>query len=112
MSTGMTRIPSLSLLSCAAVLLVLLPPPIASAQQYLGNARQRCQGSVTITTPGGTLQVRPFEARSAEVNNSTVRWQCTDQQQAADIQCPPHTNKVLVDRSQGGSIFSIICLQK
>jgi hypothetical protein len=28
------------------------------------------------------------------------------------VPCPDGTNKVLVDRSQGGSIFSIICLAK
>ena len=112
MRTSMHRTPRLFLFGCSALLLIFLPLSTLSAQQYLGNARQRCQGPVTVTTSGGALQVRPFEARSAEVSNSTVRWQCLDQQQGSEIQCPPNTNKVLVDRSQGGSIFSIICLQK
>jgi hypothetical protein len=112
MTTGMTCTPRSFLFRSAAVLLFLVPAHNVWAQQYLGNARQRCQGPVTVTTPGGALQVRPFEARSAEVNNSSVHWQCSDQPQPAEIQCPPNTNKVLVDRSQGGSIFSIICLQK
>ena len=112
MRTGVHRISRLFLFHCSALLVFLLPLDTLSAQQYLGNARQRCQGAVTVTTPGGALQVRPFEARSAEVSNSTVRWQCLDQPQPSEIQCPPNTNKVLVDRSQGGSIFSIICLQK
>jgi hypothetical protein len=110
MRTGVHRIPRLFLFHCSALLVFLLPWDTLSAQQYLGNARQRCQGPVTVTTQRGALQVRPFEARSAEVNNSTVRWQCVDQ--SSEIQCPPNTNQVLVDRSQGGSIFSIICLQK
>jgi hypothetical protein len=98
-------------LSCALLLSALLPQT-GTAQQYLGNARQRCQGPVTVTTSGGALQVRPFEARSAEVGGAAVRWQCPDQQQAGEVPCPAGTNKVLIDRSQGGSIFSIICLQK
>ena len=112
MSNGMTCVPASYLVRCAALVLCLAPFSEASAQQYLGNARQRCQGVVTVTTPGGALQVRPFEARSAEVSNSAVQWQCPDQPQPNQIQCPPNTNKVLIDRSQGGSIFSIICLQR
>ena len=112
MSTGIECALRSFLTRCCLLLLCLAPLNSASAQQYLGNARQRCQGPITVTTPGGALQVRPFEARSAEVNNSSVRWQCPDQPQPAEIQCPPNTNKVLIDRSQGGSIFSIICLQK
>ena len=101
-----------SFLFCGcALLLWLAVPATPSAQQYLGNARQRCSGPVTVTTPGGALQVRPFEARSAEIGDAKVRWQCPEQE-ASEIECPPGTNKVLVDRSQGGSIFSIICLQK
>jgi hypothetical protein len=95
----------------AAMTMVLLLGDGAAAQQYLGNARQRCQGPLTVTTTGGALQVRPFEARSAEVGNATVQWQCPGQQ-PGQIECPANTNKVLIDRSQGGSIFSIICLQK
>jgi hypothetical protein len=99
-------------LSGAALILSVLPLDASSAQQYLGNVRQRCQGAVTVTTEGGSLQVRQFEARSAEVNSANVKWQCPDQPQPAEVQCPPNTNRVLVDRSQGGSVFSIVCLQK
>ena len=111
MTTGMTFAYRLFLFCGSGLMLLLLVPGELGAQQYLGNARQRCQGAVTVMTPGGALQVRPFEARSAEVGDATVRWQCPDQG-ASEIQCPPNTNKVLIDRSQGGSIFSIICLQK
>jgi hypothetical protein len=112
MITGMTFGLRSALLPGLALFLWLAPQGTASAQQYLGNARQRCSGPVTVTTPSGTLQIRPFEARSAEVGNAKVQWQCPDQPQPGEIQCPPNTNKVLIDRSQGGSIFSIICLQK
>lgn len=113
MRTGITCPRFSFAVGLATLLLVgLLPPGSATAQQYLGNARQRCQGAVTVTTPTGTLQVRPFEARSAELTDSVVRWQCPDQPQPAEFACPANTNKVLIDRSQGGSIFSIICLQK
>ena len=112
MSIGYSSAPSVFSLVCAAMAVLVLSGDGASAQQYLGNARQRCQGPVTVTTSGGALQVRPFEARSAEVSTSNVQWQCPDQPQPGQIQCPANTNKVLVDRSQGGSIFSIICLQK
>jgi hypothetical protein len=112
MSIGSSSTVSVFSFVCGALMMVLLPGDSAAAQQYLGNARQRCQGPVTVTTAGGSLQVRPFEARSAEVSTSNVQWQCPDQPQPGQIQCPPNTNKVLIDRSQGGSIFSIICLQK
>lgn len=112
MSIGLTRVPASFLVLGAVFALCLLPFGQADAQQYLGNARQRCQGVVTVTTPGGSLQVRPFEARSADIGNAAVQWQCPDQPQPGQIQCPPGTNKVLIDRSQGGSIFSIICLQR
>ena len=112
MSTGIACAFRSFLVPGCLLFLCLAPLREASAQQYLGNARQRCQGPVTVTTSGGTLQVRPFEARSAEVSGSNVRWQCAEQPQPGEIQCPPNTNKVLIDRSQGGSIFSIICLQK
>ncbi|WP_088344027.1 MULTISPECIES: hypothetical protein [Rhodomicrobium] len=96
------------MLSCT--LLFHLPPAGgASAQQYLGNERQKCTGAVTVTASGGTLTVRPFESRSVDIGNTKVSWQCQDQQ-ASDTQCPQNTNKVLIDRSQGGSTFSIICL--
>jgi hypothetical protein len=111
MYAGVKLTSGLFLVSCAAAALTVLTQA-SSAQQYLGNARQRCQGPVSVTTSGGSLQVRPFEARSAEVGGSSVRWQCPDQQQSGEVPCPDGTNKVLVDRSQGGSIFSIICLAK
>jgi hypothetical protein len=96
------------LLSCAIVL-APLPSGEGTAQQYLGNERQKCTGSVTVTAPGGALEVRPFEARSMDIGNSTINWKCQDQQ-PSDTRCPDNTNKVLIDRSQGGSTFSIICL--
>lgn len=112
MSIGAFSTSGLFSFFCATVAALSLVSDDTRAQQYLGNARQRCQGAVTVMSAGGAVQVRPFEARSAELADSTVRWQCPDQPQAAEIQCPPNTNRVLVDRSQGGSIFSIICLQK
>ena len=96
------------LLSCAMVLSVMLAGE-SSAQQYLGNERQKCPGAVTVTAPGGALEVRPFESRSVDLGDATVAWQCQDQQ-ASNTRCPDNTNKVLIDRSQGGSTFSIICL--
>ena len=84
---------------------------MASAQQFLGNARQKCSGEVTVATPDNSMKIRQFEARSAEIGEPAVKWQCQDQPQV-DIECPANTNKVLVDRSQGGSVFSIICLHR
>ena len=112
MITGViTTLHRLIFAACAALLLYLVTPDTGAAQQYLGNARQRCAEQVTVTAPGMTAQVRPFESRSAEVNSSTISWQCGGQPRP-DIKCPANTNRILIDRSQGGSVFSIICLQK
>jgi hypothetical protein len=89
----------------------LLPAEAPSAQQFLGNARQKCTGEVSVTTSDNSMKIRQFEARSAEIGEPAVKWECQDQPQV-DIECPPNTNKVLVDRSQGGSVFSIICLHR
>jgi hypothetical protein len=94
-----------------AALLWLLSASTAPAQQFLGNARQKCAGEVTVATPDTSMKIRQFEARSAEIGEPAVKWQCQDQPQV-DIECPANTNKVLVDRSQGGSVFSIICLHR
>ena len=83
----------------------------ANAQQYLGNSRQKCAGPVTVQTQGNGLKVRPFEARSADVKDEKVTWQCQEEA-PAEIQCPPNTNKVLIDRSQGGHTFSVVCLHQ
>jgi predicted NUDIX family NTP pyrophosphohydrolase len=83
----------------------------SQAQQFMGNARQKCAGVVTVKTSGATLTVRQFEARSAELSDPKVSWQCENQPQV-DIQCPANTNRVLIDRSQGGTIFSIVCLHQ
>jgi hypothetical protein len=110
MITGFITVSHRSNFACAALLLFLLSPNIGSAQQYLGNARQKCTDAVTVTAPGMSMQVRPFESRSVEVRSVTLNVQCGGQSQP--VQCPSNTNKVLVDRSQGGSVFSIVCLQK
>lgn len=110
MITGVITVSYRSNFACAALLLYLLSPGIGSAQQYLGNARQKCPEAVTVTAPGMSMDVRPFESRSVEVKGSTLNVQCGGQRQT--VQCPANTNKVLVDRSQGGSVFSIVCLQK
>jgi hypothetical protein len=89
----------------------LLGSGTAGAQQYLANARQKCADQVTVTAPGMSAQVRPFESRSADVTSPTLSWQCGGQPQP-DIQCPANTNRILIDRSQGGSVFSVVCLQK
>lgn len=112
MITGTITASHRSLLAvCTALLLSLLVPGTGHAQRYLGHARQKCADHVTVTTPGMTAQVRPFESRSADVTSSTLSWQCGGQPQP-DINCPANTTRILIDRSQGGSIFSIICLQK
>ncbi len=110
MITGVITVLHRSNFACAALLLYLLTPGIGSAQQYLGNARQKCPEAVTVTAPGMSMDVRPFESRSVEVKGTTLNVQCGGQRQT--VQCPANTNKVLVDRSQGGSVFSIVCLQK
>jgi hypothetical protein len=111
MSRGIAVTRQLSLLPSLMVVLALMLPESASAQQYLGNARRRCSDAVTVVWQGGSMQVQPFEARSAEVRGSTVNWQCGTQPQG-EIACPTDTNKILIDRSQGGSFFSVVCLQK
>jgi len=110
MITGVITVSHRSNFACAALLLYLLSPGTGSAQQYLGNARQKCPEAVTVTAPGMSMDVRPFESRSVEVKGTTLNVQCGGQRQT--VQCPANTNKVLVDRSQGGSVFSIVCLQK
>ena len=110
MITGVITVSHRSNFASAALLLFLLSPNIASAQQYLGNARQKCAEPVTVTAQGMSVDVRPFESRSVDVNSPTLNVQCGGQRQP--VQCPANTNKVLVDRSQGGSVFSIVCLQK
>jgi hypothetical protein len=101
----------LSPLAIILAALIFSPAQQSTAQQFLGNSRERCSGPITLQTPGGPLEVRPFEARSAEIGDTTISWNCQGQQQAT-ISCPPNTNKILVDRSQGGSALSIICLHK
>ncbi len=63
-------------LLCGLVLSATAPTETAAAQQYLGNARQRCQGPVTVVVPNASLTVRSFEARSVEITNPKVSWQC------------------------------------
>lgn len=109
MVTGVKHSTRALLLLCCTAALHALPSGGAAAQQFLGNERQRCTGSVTVTTPGETLKVNPFEARSVDLNNSAANWTCQDQA-PAETRCPENTNKILIDRSQGGSVFSIICL--
>jgi len=96
---------------CAALSLCLLTWNAASAQRYLAEAQRKCNEQVTVTTPGNSAQVRQLEARSAEVKTPKLDWQCGEQPKQV-VECPANTNSVLVDRSQGGSTFSIICLQK
>ena len=95
----------------AFAVLLSIAAQSSQAQQFMGNARQKCAGVVTVKTSGATLTVRQFEARSADLSDPKVSWQCEDQPQV-DIQCPANTNKVLIDRSQGGTIFSIVCLHQ
>jgi hypothetical protein len=111
MNRGIAVIRHLSVLPSLAVLLALVLTESASAQQYLGNARRRCSDAVTVVWQGGSMKVQPFEARSAEVRGGAVNWQCGTQPQG-EIACPTDTNKILIDRSQGGSFFSVVCLQK
>ncbi len=111
MSRAIRFSPKLLLIPSFALFLTTLLPENGWAQQYLGNARRRCSDVITITSQAGSMQVRPFEARSTEVQNATVSWQCGNQAQG-EIQCPANTNKILIDRSQGGSFFSVVCLQR
>jgi len=101
---------SIGLLSAAA-LLYLLPMQYGSAQQFLGYARQKCDGEVTITTTEESLNVAQFEARAGRLDRPAVKWRCREEPQV-EIECPDNTNEVLIDRSQGGSVFSIICLHQ
>ena len=111
MITGVTTDLQRSIfIACAALLLQMTTAGSVSAQQYLGNARQKCTEPVTVTAQGMSVQVRPFESRSVEVGSVTLNVQCAGQSQP--VQCPGNTNKILVDRSQGGSVFSIVCLRK
>jgi hypothetical protein len=114
MITGRITVPVWANSVCYSALIlcaVLLAPGTAEAQQYLANARQKCADQVTVTAPGVSAQVRPFESRSADVTSPTLSWQCGGQPQP-EIKCPANTNRILIDRSQGGSVFSIVCLQK
>ncbi len=112
MINGITKFLHRSILTgFTALPLCLLLPGAGSAQQYLGNARQKCSEQVTVTAPGLSIAVRQFESRSADVSSTKIGVQCGSQR-LSDVDCPANTNKILVDRSQGGSVFSIICLQK
>ena len=111
MIAAVTFVPRLLGLLVPLALAGFLLAEAGHAQQYLGNSRQKCSGQVTVQTQGATLRVRQFEARSAELRDAKVSWQCQDQPQV-DIQCPPNTNKVLIDRSQGGNVFSVVCLHQ
>jgi len=113
MIIGRISVPFRAASMCYSVLILawLLAPGTADAQQYLANARQKCADQVTVTAPGMSAQVRPFESRSADVTSPILSWQCGSQPQP-DIKCPPNTNRILIDRSQGGSVFSVVCLQK
>jgi hypothetical protein len=97
------------LLFCFALASTEFGLSAAWAQQFRGFGRSICDQDVTIE--GTPLTVRAFESRSSNIGNPTIRWKCGAAQRP-DVQCPPNTNKVLVDRSQGGRVVSIICLQK
>jgi hypothetical protein len=96
---------------CAAALLVgALLPGKTSAQQFLGKARQACTGTVTVTTPERPVLIQPFQALRVNVGSPNVIISCNDQQPVT-LKCPDKTNQVLIDRTQGANIYSIICLR-
>ena len=97
---------------CAALPAVLLTLDTGSAQQYLDTKRQRCPDQAKVMTRGLSAPVGSFEARSADVQTPSVNVECEGQPQPQPVECPAGTNRILIDRSQGGGVFSIICLKK
>jgi hypothetical protein len=95
----------------AALLLGAWPSAPSRAQQYLGKARQNCVGLVTVASPSKSVNVPPFQAITVDVGSEQVAVSCQGQQPVT-VQCPQSTNRVLIDRSQGSNIYSIICLKK
>lgn len=85
-------------------------PSKSSAQQFLGKARQACTGIVTVATPERPVLIQPFQALTVNVGSPEVIISCQDQQPIT-LQCPDKTNQVLIDRTQGPNIYSIICLR-
>ena len=82
----------------------------ASAQQFLGKARQACRGILSVETPQQPVVVQPFRAMTIDVAAPQIKITCQDQTPIT-VECPSGTNRVLIDRTQGSNIYSIICLR-
>jgi hypothetical protein len=112
MNTGIKTVLQRSVFAvCTTLTLSVLMPDPGFAQRYLETKRQKCPDRAKVTTPGLPAPVGAYEARSADVTTPSVTLQCEGQPQQP-VECPPGTNRILIDRSQGGGVFSIICLRK
>jgi hypothetical protein len=98
-------------LSVAILLFALLGSGSAGAQQYLGKARQNCVGNVVVKSQSKTVNVPPFQAITVDIGSEQVSVSCQDQA-PVNVQCPQATNRILIDRTQGSNIYSIICLKR
>jgi hypothetical protein len=112
MTTRSVSMHRLFLLFGAALLVGSQLPSGALAQQYLGKARQNCVGVVGVKTPRSVVNVQPFQAVTAETESDQVTVSCEGEQQPVTIKCPDATDRVVIDRTQGSKIYSIICLKK
>jgi len=81
----------------------------ADAQQFLGFGRGTCDGVVTIAS--ARMSVRHLELRSGPIESNRVTWRCNNGPEQA-FTCPASTNFVQVDRRQGSSNFSIVCMRR
>lgn len=81
-----------------------------SAQQFLGKARQACTGFVTIATPQEPVSIPPFQALKVNVGGNEINISCQGGPPLT-IECPSTTNEVLIDRTQGANVYSIVCLR-
>jgi hypothetical protein len=98
-------------LVATALLFASLASGGTGAQEYLGKARQNCIGNVVVKAQGKAVNVAPFQAVTADIGSDQVTVSCQDQPPVT-VQCPSATNRVLIDRTQGSNIYSIICLKR
>jgi hypothetical protein len=108
------------------VLLGLLVSFSAQAQEYLGivrtgcvNAQNKTGHTLVVKVGSETLVVRPFEARTATdtslaptAEGFVVFESTCDGHPQRPISCPARTNRLLVDRAQGGQFVDFICLRR
>lgn len=97
---------------CIVLAVWAISPAEVSAQSFLGKARQACDGVLNVTPPQQeTIAVNPFQSLTVDTLTASIELKCETDVKSTNIQCPPDTNRIVIDRTQGPNIYSIICLR-